>query len=60
MSYQNRLSELSSTISRIQNEEYNAWKLLETRTVKELLDRIRCRINNSFNCEVLYEEEYKQ
>jgi hypothetical protein len=60
MSYQNRLSKLSSTISRIQNEEYNVWKLMETRTVRELLDRIQCRIRNSFNCEVLHEEEYKQ
>lgn len=60
MSYQNRLSKLQQDISRISEEEYNTWKLTETRTVRELLDRIKARIRNSFNCEVLYEKEYKK
>lgn len=60
MSYQKRLLHLRSDIQRIQKEEYKKWQLMETRTVKELLDRIKGRIYNSFNCEVLYEEEYKK
>ncbi len=60
MGYQNRLSHLRQDISRITNEEYKRYVLNENMKVKELLDRIKGRIWNSFNIEVLYEKEYEE
>ena len=60
MSYQKRLLKLQSSISRITKEEYNRYRLNENMKVKELLDRIKGRIYNSFNMEVLHEGEYKK
>ena len=59
MSYQNRLLHLQSEIRRITNEEYDGYRLNENMKVRELLTRILGRVYNSFNIEVLHEEEYK-
>ena len=60
MSYQNRLSHLRKDIRRITDEEYKRYVLNENMKVKEVLNRILGRIWNSFNIEVLYENEYKK
>ena len=60
MSYQNRLSHLCQNISRITDEEYKRYVLNENMKVRELLNRIKGRIWNSFNIEVLHEKEYKE
>lgn len=56
MTYKNRFYDLEKNISRIIEQEYKEWKVLEPRTVRELLDRIKCRVRNSFNCVILNEE----
>jgi len=60
MSYQKQLSILESDIRRIIHTEYDSWKLKESRTVKEMCDRIIGRIGSSFCTQVLHEKEYKQ
>lgn len=60
MSYQNRLLHLQSEIRRITDEEYKRYVLNENMKVRECLNRVLGRICNSFNIEVLHEEEYKK
>ncbi len=60
MGYQNRLSHIRSEINRIINEEYDRYNLNENMKVWELLCRIKGRIYNTFNIEILYEREYKE
>lgn len=60
MTYLDKLSELQSDINRILLEEYKHYIRNENMKVKELLNRIRCRIGNSIVIEHLYNGEIKK
>jgi len=52
-----KLYNLESQVRHIVDQEYNSWKLMESRTVREVCDRIKSRISNSFNIRILNDED---
>lgn len=54
-----KLYNLESQVRQIIDQEYDSYELTGSRTVRELCDRIKSRVSNSFNIRLLNDERKK-